>query len=184
MHGNVVRTRRRHDIPCPKERWEKILPSGEQLTIRAACDDDGEDVRAFLESLSPDSRWLRYHSPAPIIRSWMVQAVTDADHQNREALVAIVDGRIVGLAEWGRFGADQSIADVGVVVDDRMRRRGIGRELLRHLAASGRAHGLEAFSASVLSVNRPTIALVQDVAPQRTLSFDGPTVAVHIPLSA
>jgi len=33
-------------------------------------------------------------------------------------------------------------------------------------------------------VNRPTIALVQDVAPRRTVTFDGPVVAVHIPLSA
>lgn len=164
--------------------WQKTLGGGEALTIRHATDDDADAVRAFLESLSEDSRWLRYHAPVPVVRTWMVDAVTRADHERREALIAEVDGKIVGLAEWGRVEADDAIADVGVVVDDRLRRRGIGRELLRHLAASGREHGIEAFSASVLSVNRPTIALVQDVAPQRTIAFDGPTVAVHIPLSA
>lgn len=164
--------------------WQKTLDGGEELTIRLATDEDAEAVRDFLESLSDDSRWLRYHAPVPVVRTWMVNAVTQADHERREALIAEVDGRIAGLAEWGRVENDDPIADVGVVVDDRLRRRGIGRELLRHLAASGRQHGIEAFSATVLSVNRPTIALVQDVAPQRTITFDGPTVAVRIPLSA
>ena len=171
-------------MPCPKDRWEDVLPGGEHLTIRPACERDAARVRAFLESLSDDSRWLRYHSPAPIIRPWMVDAVAGADHYKREALLAIVDGEIVGLAEWGRVHPDDETADVGVVVDERHRRRGIARELMRHLAASGRAHGIEAFTASVLSVNRPTMAMVQDVAPQRTIRFDGPTVAVQIPLSA
>ena len=171
-------------MSCPKERWEDVLPGGEHLTIRPACDTDAARVKSFLESLSDDSRWLRYHSPAPIIRSWMVDAVAQADHDSREALLAIVDGEIVGLAEWGRMHAGDPSADVGVVVDERHRRRGIARELMRHLAASGRAHGVERFTASVLSVNRPTIAMVQDVAPVRTITFDGPTVAVEIPLSA
>ena len=171
-------------MTCPEQRWEDVLPGGEHLIVRPACDTDSERVKAFLESLSDDSRWLRYHSPAPIIRSWMVDAVARADHDSREALLAIVDGEIVGLAEWGRVHPDDATADVGVVVDERLRRRGIARELMRHLAASGRARGIETFTASVLSVNRPTIAMVQDVAPQRTLRFDGPTVTVEIPLSA
>ncbi len=171
-------------MTCPKERWEDVLSGGEHLVIRPACAPDADRVEAFLESLSDASRWLRYHSPAPIIRSWMVDAIAGADHDNREALLAIVDGEIVGLAEWGRASAGDPTADVGVVVDERLRRRGIARELMRHLAASGRARGIETFTASVLSVNRPTIAMVQDVAPQRTITFDGPTVAVEIPLSA
>jgi ribosomal protein S18 acetylase RimI-like enzyme len=171
-------------MSCPQEHWEDVLAGGEHLVIRPACEHDAARVRAFLESLSADSRWLRYHSPAPLIRSWMVDAVSGADHDNREALLAIVDGRIVGLAEWGRVHPGDATADVGVVVDERLRRRGIARELMRHLAASGRARGIETFTASVLSVNRPTIAMVQDVAPQRTLTFDGPTVEVQIPLSA
>ena len=35
----------------------------------------------------------------------MVDAVARADHDKREALLAIVDGEIVGLAEWGRVHA-------------------------------------------------------------------------------
>jgi hypothetical protein len=55
---------------------------------------------------------------------------------------------------------------------------------MRHLAADAKQHGIEEFEASVLQVNRPTIGLLQHVAPQRTTTFDGPVLQVKIPLSA
>jgi GNAT superfamily N-acetyltransferase len=173
-----------HGMNCPQDRWETRLGSGEQIEIRVACPQDAGAVRKFLENLSEDSRWLRYHSPAPIVHSWMVDAVVGLDHQLREALLAIHDGRVVGVAEWGRVSADEQTAHIAIVVDDGFRRRGVARELLRHLAANGRAHGIDAFAASVLSVNRATMSLIQDVAPQRDTHFDGPVVEVTIPLGA
>ena len=168
---------------CPQERrWEAHLVSGERLEIRAACHEDTESVREFLEHLSEDSRWLRYHSPAPIVRSWMVDAVVGLDHDLREALLAVHDGRVIGVAEWGRITADDPTAHVAIVVDEDFRRRGVARELLRHLAANGRAHGIETFAASVLSVNRPTMALIQEIAPERSKSLDGPVIEVSVPL--
>ena len=169
---------------CPTERWDAHLDGGQHVEIRAACPTDAAAVRAFLESLSEDTRWLRYHSPAPIVRSWMVDAVVRLDHELREALLALIDGRVVGVAEWGRVAHDAETAHVAVVVDDRYRRRGIARQLLRHLAANGRAHGIDTFAASVLSVNRPTIGLIQQIAPERQTRFDGSVVEVLMPLQA
>jgi ribosomal protein S18 acetylase RimI-like enzyme len=160
------------------------MTSGEPFEIKAACPDDARAVREFLEHLSDDTRWLRYHSPVPIVRSWMVDAVVGLDHDVREALLAIYEGRVIGVAEWGRVAPDADSAHVAIVVDDDFRRRGIAGELMRHLAAAGRAHGIEAFEASVLSVNRPTIGLVQKIAPERSTRFDGPVVEVVIPLQA
>jgi GNAT superfamily N-acetyltransferase len=163
--------------------WEADL-DGVRVEIRPAAPQDAEAVRAFFEGLSEDTRWLRYHSPIPIVRSWMVDAVVRTDHTKRAALLAIHDGRIVGVAEWGRETPDENIAHTAVVVDDSFRRKGVAAELMRHLAADAREHGIEAFEASVLQVNRPTIGLIQHVAPQRTTTFDGPVLQVRIPLSA
>jgi ribosomal protein S18 acetylase RimI-like enzyme len=154
------------------------------LAIRPAAAEDAPAVRAFLESLSEDSRWLRYHTGVPIVRSWMVDAVVASDHDSHEALLAWHDGRIVGIAEWGRVSTEDRSADVGIVVSDDCRRHGVARALLRRLVRSGRACGLESFTAHVLSTNRPMIALMQQEAPLRTVTFEGPTVAVHIPISA
>jgi ribosomal protein S18 acetylase RimI-like enzyme len=114
----------------------------------------------------------------------MVDAVACADHDHREALVAAAGAEIVGVAEWGRMPESVRIADVAIVVDERYRRRGIARALLRHLAKNGRDNGIDTFVASVLSINRPTIALVQSVAPVRRMTFEGTTVSVEVPLSA
>ena len=160
------------------------MSTGERFEIRAACRHDAQRVREFLEHLSEDARWLRYHSPVPVVRSWMVDAVVGLDHDLREALLAVYDGRVIGVAEWGRVGPDAETAHVAIVVDDDFRRRGVAAELMRHLAANGRSHGIEAFEASVLSVNRPTIGFVQKVAPERATRFDGPVIEMRIPLRA
>jgi ribosomal protein S18 acetylase RimI-like enzyme len=154
------------------------------LEIRHAKPGDAAEVRSFLERLSPDSRWLRYHSAAPKIRSWMVDAVVDGDGRRHDALIATVEGRVVGVAEWGKVRPEDAVADVGIVVDECCRRRGIARALLGRLTADANEHGIEAFHASVLSENRPTISLVQRVAPERDVSFEGQTVEVLVPLRA
>jgi acetyltransferase len=154
-----------------------------ELDIRPAAPDDAEAVRGFLEHLSDDTRWLRYHSPEPIIRPWMVEAVVASDHERRESLLALHDGHIVGVAEWGRVEPTDDVADIAVVVDDDFRRKGVAKALLRELTRSGREHGIERFAASVLSVNRPTIAMLQRIAPARETTFEGPTLQVLIPLA-
>jgi GNAT superfamily N-acetyltransferase len=164
-------------------RWEVLVDGGRRIEIRAAEPADADAVRGFFEGLSEDARWLRFHSPTPIIRPWMVDAVVQTDHVHREALLALYEGRVIGVAEWGRTIPESADAHVAIVVDDGFRRRGVARELMRHLAANGRDHGIEEFTASVLSVNRPTMNLIRNVAPERTTTFDGPVVEVRIPLS-
>lgn len=105
-----------------------------ELEIRPATPSDAQEVRAFLEGLSEDSRWLRYHSPVPIVRGWMVDAVVNSDHETREALLAIDGGRVLGVAEWGIDNSQAGTAHVAVVVDEAFRRRGVARELTQRRA--------------------------------------------------
>jgi GNAT superfamily N-acetyltransferase len=150
--------------------------------IRVATADDEADVRQFLEGLSPDTLRLRYQTGVPMIRSWMVDSVVRADHVMHEALIARYEGGIVGIAEWGRWEAGDRQADIAVVVRDDCRRHGIARSLMRRLARNARAHGIESFAGSILTMNRASLALVHNIAPTKTLTLDGPTVDVRIPL--
>jgi len=156
----------------------------ESFVIRSATPDDTDEVRAFLEALSRDSRWNRYHAAVPRIRSWMVNAVVGSDHDRHEALLAIDAGRIVGIADvWDALTSDRA-ARVAIVVSDDCRRHGIARKLMRRLARRAQQSGIETFSGTILSMNRATVALVQNIAPRRTFSFDGGTIEVRVPLSA
>jgi GNAT superfamily N-acetyltransferase len=164
-------------------RWEATLDDLERIEIRIAGPQDAGAVGRFIEGLSEDSRWLRYHSPVPIVRPWMIDTIVANDHEQREALIALHDGRVVGLAEWGREEPGATTADVAIVVDEAFRRRGVARELVRHLTANAREHGISELLASVLSVNRPTINLIQHLAPTRSATFDGPVVEMRIPIT-
>jgi RimJ/RimL family protein N-acetyltransferase len=169
---------------CAAATSRRRLDSGDILTIRAATPKDAEAVARFLEELSPDARRLRYHSPVPRVRWWMVEAVAAADHDVREALLAFLDGRIVGLAEWGRDPERPGRAHVGIVVDDDLRQRGIAKALMRRLADDARRHGIADFIATVVPANRPALSLLERLAPVRHSRFDGGAVEVHIPLTA
>ena len=152
------------------------------LTIREAEASDEAAVRAFLERLSADSRWKRYHNAAPRVMPWMIDPVVRPDHVDHEALLAIVDGTVVGIAEWGRAEPDGSVADMAVVVSEDCRRHGIARALIRHLARNAHRHGVDSFSGSILSMNRASIALLRNVASEYTSSFDGGTLDFVAPL--
>lgn len=158
------------------------LETGEDVTIRAVRPDDASAVRAFLEGLSDESRRLRYHSPVPIVRWWMVEAVTASDHDQREAIIALLDDRVVGVAEWGRDPEAEGRAHVAISVDENLRRRGLAQLLTRRLAAIARQHGIDEFVANVMTVNRPVFGLLDRVAPVRSRRMDGDGVEVVIPL--
>jgi L-amino acid N-acyltransferase YncA len=155
-----------------------------KLVIRVATAEDEAGVRAFLEGLSEDTLRLRYATGVPKVRAWMVDAVVRADHAMHEALIAIHEGRIVGVAEWGRWEPGDEKADIAVVVRDDCRRNGIARALIRRLARNARSHGIETFAGTILSTNRASIALLQDVAPMKTVELSGATFDVTIPLTA
>lgn len=156
----------------------------ESLEIRVATSDDEADVREFLSGLSEETLRLRYMSGVPVVRPWMVDSVVHADHVLHEALIARYQGRIVGIAEWGRYEPGDPEADIAVVVRDDCRRHGIARKLLRRLAANALAHGVDTFGGTILSANRASLALVHNVAPTKTVTLDGSTLDVKIPLRA
>ena len=43
-----------------------ILPEGTTLRLRAATRDDAAGLLAFVERLSPESRYLRFHGLPPV----------------------------------------------------------------------------------------------------------------------
>jgi acetyltransferase len=153
-----------------------------KLEIRVATADDEPGVRQFLEGLSDDTLRLRYHTGVPVIRAWMVDSVVRADHVGHEALIAVNDDGVVGIAEWGRYEPDGSRADIAIVVRDDCRRHGIARALIRRLVRNARKHGIDTFGGTILSMNRASLALVHNVAPTKTVTLDGPTIDVTIPL--
>jgi RimJ/RimL family protein N-acetyltransferase len=152
------------------------------VRLRPVERDDAERMARLLERLSAKTRYRRFFSPMPRISGRLVAALTDVDHDRREALAAVVDGELIGMAEYVRRRDRREEAEIAVFVEDRWQRRGLARLLTSELARLGRRRGIDRFTASTLAENRPVLAMVRNMSPSADLDPVGVDVEMVIPL--
>jgi L-amino acid N-acyltransferase YncA len=85
-----------------------------------------------------------------------VHALTRPRGDDHCALVAEIDGQIVGVASFERVGDDLALnttAEIAFLVDDTHRGRGVGTVLLRQLEKVAVTVGVRSFVADTLAGN-------------------------------
>jgi acetyltransferase len=163
------------------------LRSGDQITIRAIAPADKERLAEGFSHLSDDARYQRFLGVMQRLTSSQLRYLTEVDHHDHEALVALAPGDvdIVGVARYVRDQETPDHAEVAVAVVDDWQNRGVATELLRRLSARARAEGIEMFTARSLSSNRRVLELLRELGEAHT---SGPpsagTVDVEIRLPA
>jgi GNAT superfamily N-acetyltransferase len=130
----------------------------EQIYIRVATGNDREKLRAMLARSSSETVYRRFHTPFPEVPGWMVSLMLDADHHDKEALVAVAEEKVVGHAMYARLG-DSTEAEMAIVVEDEWQSKGIGKSLLSELGERAELRGIETFTGEVLGQNRPMLGL-------------------------
>jgi acyl-CoA synthetase (NDP forming)/GNAT superfamily N-acetyltransferase len=128
-----------------------LLADGTIGVIRSLRADDHDGVLALHESVSEDTLRLRFFTVSRQAGRQYVERLFDPAHTEQFALVALVQGRLAGLAT-ADLESDER-AEVAFLVSDQDHGRGLGSLLLEHLAALGRDHGLTRFDATVLAHN-------------------------------
>ncbi|MDQ1712296.1 MAG: hypothetical protein QOE45_1746 [Frankiaceae bacterium] len=152
--------------------------------IRVIRADDAERLGRLFYRLSPESVYRRFftlysHPPAHALRE-----LADLDHDLRDAVVAIVDGEIVGVARYAALLGEDRTAEVAVVVADDHQGQGLGRRLLACVVGLARLHGMTTLTATVLADNRPAIALLRAVFPHAEWTAHGAEYDLRVPLLA
>lgn len=155
----------RHEInPKPDHTVEPIraAPRNEPpILVRCATPADVEGLQEMFARLSAETVYRRFHLPYPRVPEWMVEHLLKANGRAGGSLVAVAEGRIVGHALYVRD--DRREAEVAIVVEDLWQSRGVGKLLLRRLAAEARLRGVETFIGAVLGENRRALALLDAV---------------------
>lgn len=131
-------------------------PAG--LEVRPIEPSDGAALQAFHSTLSDRTVHLRYFGPHPTLSESDVEYFTQVDHVSREALVAVVDTEIIGVARFDDVGGGR--AEIAFVVSDAWQGRGVGGLLLRELAQRARDRGVTTFMADVLPGNARMLGLL------------------------
>lgn len=123
----------------------------------------GEVVDAVFESLSDESRRLRFHVPMPRLPTSFRDQLARIDGRDHAAVAAWIDGRPVGVGRLVALTATD--CEMALAVADQWQGRGIGRSILGELIDLARRLGYTQLIADVLVENAAMLALVCDVFP-------------------
>lgn len=164
--------------------WEARLRDGERIVLRPIRPEDRDELAAGMRRLSPESRYRRFFSPTSELTAAQLSYLTDVDHHDHEALVAVEPdtGRGIGVARFVRLPGDPELAEVAVAVADSWQGRGVATALLDRLTQRAREEGVRRFSAEVLAENRPMLELIDDIGEAHVTDRDHGSVAIEVEL--
>jgi succinyl-CoA synthetase alpha subunit/GNAT superfamily N-acetyltransferase len=160
-----------------------LLGDGTCLRIRAARPGDWRAVHGFGQALGSESVYRRFHGhpkhPGRLLANAVCTPDLGTDPPARGSLLALLDQRIVGLAQWLRE-QDPDTAEIALAVADDQRRRGIALLLAEHLRAHAALHGVHRLTALVQGDNHALFTLVDALGIQagRTWQDDAYVLSV------
>jgi acyl-CoA synthetase (NDP forming)/GNAT superfamily N-acetyltransferase len=142
------------ELPYPSE-WESdvVLADGGTAHLRPLRPDDSDKLLEFFTRLSDRSRMLRFFAPVSPQTARRAARLDEVDYDATFGIVAELGDDLIAVGTYQRTD-DPTAAEVAFAVADEHQARGIGSMLLEHLAAVGRAAGLQRFTASTLPENR------------------------------
>ncbi len=159
------------------------LRDGSPVSVRPIRRSDAPALRAGFERLSEESRYRRFLSPIQELSDPMLRYLTEVDHHDHEALIALVaDGTLVGVARSVRSATDPEVAEAAVTVADDWQGRGLGTVLLGLLADRAHDEGIRRFTALMLATNRDMLDLFEKLGPIRILERASGTIELEITL--
>ena len=129
-----------------------VLRDGSTVHIRVMRPADEPRILALLQSLSEESRWLRFYSAAGG-SALASEAHREANLDHTFGLLAFSgpDDRVVGHAFYAVV--DERRAEVAFTIANDFQGRGLGTILLGQLAEVAAANGVQVFEAEVVAAN-------------------------------
>ena len=156
-----------------------LLRDGWTLRLQTPAPVDYEDIKAFYDGLSPDSRYLRFHGFGRT--DTVARADAEATGVDRMVLIGRHDGRVVAVAGYDGL-LEPGVAEVAFAVADGDQGRGIGMRMLEQLAEIAAGRGIRRFDAEVMFGNRPMLGVFEHAgfAVRRRASGGEVTVSLDI----
>jgi L-amino acid N-acyltransferase YncA len=157
------------------------LRDGSAIRIRHVRPEDQPALLAFMQQLSPESRRLRFFTPACDLHE-SARWAASADGADHIGLVAL-DSRDQILAHAACVRMYGPRAEVAVEVDETHRHQGLATILITRLAREAEQKQIRYFVAEVLRDNREMLAVFSDGFDASRHFVDG-EVDIEFPTSA
>jgi RimJ/RimL family protein N-acetyltransferase len=98
------------------------------ITVRRAVEDDYQAINPLFDAVAAEGRWIGSEPPIDHEARREYRAERAEEPDRISAFVAEVDGAIVGHLFIEKMG--YGVAELGMIVDERWRGRGVGSALL------------------------------------------------------
>jgi GNAT superfamily N-acetyltransferase len=132
--------------------------------------------------LSPTTVYRRFHAPLRTLPPAAVDRLVTVDHDQRDAVVAVVGGEVIGVARYDRSPADPSTAEFAVLVEDGWQGAGVGRQLAVEVTRLAASRGVRTLHADVQADNDRVVGLIRRLLPDSTFTPDPDGYVVESPL--
>jgi RimJ/RimL family protein N-acetyltransferase len=129
-----------------------------------------------MASLSPQSARLRFLAPKNHLTLAELRYLTEVDHVDHYALVAVLADdptTMAGVGRWVRDGDHPDAAEVAIVVGDCYQRQGLGTVLGTALGDGARALGIARFTAMMLPENTAAQRLFAHISGRLRTRVEG-----------
>jgi GNAT superfamily N-acetyltransferase len=162
------------------------LRDGARIRIRQGRHSDRDLLLRGFERLSPESRYRRFLVPTEELSEEAVRYLTEIDHHDHEAMIALDDatGEGIGVARYVRDPDCPDRAEIAVTVIDDWQARGVGTLLMEVLSVRAREEQITTFTALMLADNDEMIDILRRIAPVRIVDREAGTVEVEMPIPA
>jgi RimJ/RimL family protein N-acetyltransferase len=155
-----------------------------ELEIRPIEPGDKAALASAVAESSDEAVYRRFLNPHGRLTAAELRYLTEVDHRDHEALLAIDPGtgNSVGVARYIRDHERPDSAEIAVAVREAWQGRGVGKALLRQLADRARDEGITEFTALMLANNRPMQRLLAYLGATRLLSSGAGAVELAVEL--
>lgn len=172
-------------VPAPPDDARRVpLVDGREILVRPVRSSDREQLAAGFERLSPTSRYRRFFSGISELSDSTLRYLTEIDHHDHEALVALdaETGDGVGVARFIRDPQHAESAEMAIAVADDWHGRGVGTALLGLLVDRALQEDVRAFTAAVLAENEPMLEVLREIGEPQLVHREGGVLELRVEL--
>jgi len=144
---------------------------GTEVKLRTPRWEDLDDLLEFINGLVDEEAMIAANQKhtRESETDWLARNLTNLEKDKHVAVVAEVDGRVVGSGEvTPRFGRMSHMGSLGISIKDGYREKGIGQEMMRELARQAPKMGLESIYLEVFSTNDRAIHVYRKMGYEET----------------
>ncbi|MHC4955135.1 MAG: GNAT family N-acetyltransferase [Planctomycetota bacterium] len=155
------------------------LPNGDRILYRPVVPEDKELIARGFETLSRETRYLRFSMPKTELTEAELAFYTEMDGKKHFAVAAgLIDENDepiegIGIARYVGLPDADGVAELAIVVADRYQNQGVGTRLMELLLHEGKANGLRGMTAHVQRTNRTAMLLVEKCVERFDVHLEG-----------